>query len=62
MLCNSLYSSNAVEHERDTIYRELIECQKEQFDSTIELGHRGVKQTHKLLIIYIYIQCIKGLR
>jgi hypothetical protein len=42
MLTNSLYSAQAVERERDTIYRELMETRKMQFETTIEVSHRGV--------------------
>jgi len=41
MLTNSLYSKQAVENERDTIYRELMETRKMQFETTIEVSHRG---------------------
>ena len=42
MLGNSIYRQNAVESERDTIYRELIETQKEMFESTVEIAHAAV--------------------
>lgn len=42
MLTNSLYSNRDIELERDTIYRELYETRKMQFETTIEISHRGV--------------------
>lgn len=42
ILCNSQYTNEAVESERDTIHRELQETQKEQMETTIEISHRGV--------------------
>ncbi len=43
ILGNSIYSQEAVDNERDTIHRELLETQKEMFETTVELSHRGVK-------------------
>lgn len=43
ILGNSLYTEKAVESERDTIYRELIETSKEEMETTVEISHRGVK-------------------
>lgn len=39
---NSLYTEIAVENERDTIYRELLETSKEEMETTVEISHRGV--------------------
>lgn len=42
MLCNSLYDKNQVEAERETIYRECLETQKDQMETTIEASHYTV--------------------
>jgi len=42
ILCNSLYLAKAVDNERDTIYRELLETTKQQMETTVELAHIGV--------------------
>ena len=43
MLTNSKYAKSDVENERRTIHRELFETRKMQFETTIEVSHRGVK-------------------
>lgn len=46
MLTNSLYAKSDVERERHTIYRELFETRKMQFETTIEVSHRGAYKNH----------------
>ena len=49
MLTNSIYSKADVERERHTIYRELFETRKMQFETLIEISHRGVIYIHDKL-------------
>ena len=42
MLCNSIYDKNHLEAERETIFRECIETQKDQMETTIEAAHYTV--------------------
>lgn len=42
MLTNSIYAKSDVERERHTIYRELFETRKMQFETLIEISHRSV--------------------
>jgi len=39
MLQNSLYSQEAIERERETIYREVIETQREEYEAFVESSH-----------------------
>lgn len=48
MLTNSLYSTNSLENERDTIFRELVETQKETFETLIEISHQVSYPNHQL--------------
>ena len=44
MLANSNYDKNQIEAERETIYRECIETQKDQMETTIEAAHYTVSR------------------
>lgn len=39
ILIHSLYPNNLIEKERSTIYTELLECLKQEFESTLEFSH-----------------------
>lgn len=43
MLTNSVYDRAHIESERDTIFRECLETQKDQMETTIEAAHFTVK-------------------
>jgi len=47
ILTNSLYTNGAVNNERNTIYTELLETQKQAMETTVEFSHRGVKNKIK---------------
>jgi processing peptidase subunit beta len=48
MLSNSLYDKNQIEAERETIYRECIETQKDQMETTIEAAHYTSFRDHMM--------------
>lgn len=47
-MCNSKLKNEAVENQRDTIFRELIQTQKEEFETTIEFSHRSSFRSHQM--------------
>jgi len=48
MLANSNYDKNQIEAERETIYREVIETQKDQMETTIEAAHYTSYRDHMM--------------
>jgi len=48
MLTNSVYNKNNIEAERETIYRECIETQKDQMEHTIESAHYTSFRDHMM--------------
>ncbi|CAD8062848.1 unnamed protein product [Paramecium sonneborni] len=48
MLTNSIYAKSDVERERHTIYRELYETRKMQFETLIEISHRSAYKNHQM--------------
>jgi processing peptidase subunit beta len=48
MLSNSQYDKNQIESERETIYRECIETQKDQMETTIESAHYTSYRDHMM--------------
>lgn len=46
ILTNSLYTNGAVNNERNTIYTELLETQKQAMETTVEFSHRGAYKGH----------------
>lgn len=48
ILTNSIYDKNQVEAERETVYRECIEVQKDQLESTIEAVHYTSYRDHMM--------------
>ena len=48
ILINSLYPNNLIERERSTIHTELLECLKEEFESTLEFSHDISFKNHAL--------------
>jgi len=48
MLCNSNYDKNHLEAERETIFRECIETQKDQMETTIEAAHYTSYRDHMM--------------
>lgn len=57
MLTNSVYAKSDVERERHTIYRELFETRKMQFETLIEISHRAVLESIQIRHIKI-IRCL----
>lgn len=55
MLKNSKYENRYLNSERNTIYAELIETQKEQMESLVEHAHYNVKKTILNLNFYFLI-------
>ncbi len=48
MLTNSLYTKSSLENERETIFRELVETQKEAFETLIEISHQVSYPKHQI--------------
>ncbi len=48
MLLNSKYETRYLNSERNTIYAELIETQKEQMESLVEHAHYNVKYLKRI--------------
>ncbi|EGR31667.1 mitochondrial processing peptidase beta, putative [Ichthyophthirius multifiliis] len=50
ILQNSKYETSAVEDEKNTIYTELIETQKNLMETTIEISHKGAYKGHQMAL------------
>lgn len=48
ILTRSVYKSDLIERERDTIYTELLECQREEFETILENSHYTVFKNHSI--------------
>lgn len=48
IVLNSLYNKNQVEAERELIYKECVDLQKDQFESTLEASHYTSFRDHML--------------
>lgn len=60
ILTNSLYTNSAVNNERNTIYTELQETQKQSMETTIEFSHRGVHFQILSLPSLLFMKAYKG--